>query len=104
MFFHTIILNSPLANRVQNYELYSKWSADLSDQNKIWEPTMIPEQSFHFRYHDWSPDREGPSILDDRDKKALSSSKALFARKFISGRSTQILDYIDTEILGVPQI
>jgi hypothetical protein len=101
MYFHTIILNSPLANRVQNYELYSKWSADLSGQENVAEPTMIPEQSFHFRYYDWSPDREGPSILDDRDKEALSSSNALFARKFISGRSTPILDYIDTEILGI---
>jgi hypothetical protein len=108
MFFHTIVLNSPWANRVRNFCKYEAWSAGTSDEDKRAEDRMLPEDSFNLRYIDWSGartgERETPAILDDRDWDKLSASADLFARKFDPRRSASVLDRIDREILGTSPV
>nr|WP_245196512.1 beta-1,6-N-acetylglucosaminyltransferase [Sphingomonas jejuensis] len=64
-FFQTMIANSPFSDRVAHDDL---------------------------RYMDWGP-RDGvrPAVLDARDEDALARSPALFARKFDSRRSAELL-------------
>jgi hypothetical protein len=107
MFFHTIIMNSPWAERVRNFAEYNRWSATTSDEDKRSDLCMLPEDAFNMRYIDWSGvrtgERETPAILDERDWPRLVASADLFARKFHAQRSAGILGRIDREILGVHQ-
>ena len=82
MFFQSIILNSEWARRVENFNAY------------------MDGNSFSLRYIDWSPERETPSILDERDWHNIRKSSDLFARKFHPIRSAKLLDLIDQELLG----
>src|SRR6266480_5183186 len=97
MFFQSIILNSELARRVQNFDAYMEWGSIPSN---IKENSMLAEDSFNFRYVDWSVERERPSILDERDWHNIRKSSDLFARKFHPIRSARLLDLIDQELLG----
>lgn len=105
MFFHTIIMNSPWAERVCNFAEYNQWSASTSEEDKRSDLCMLPEDAFNMRYIDWggvrTGSRETPAILDDRDWPRLQASPNLFARKFQTGRSDGVLDRIDREILGL---
>jgi hypothetical protein len=105
MFFHTIIFNSPLRTRLQNFEEYMAWSASTSVDDKLREDSMLAEDTFNFRYIDWSGNltrqRETPAILDERDWDALAYSADLFARKFHPVHSAAVLDRIDRELLKV---
>jgi hypothetical protein len=105
LFFQTIILNSDWASRVENYEEYQRWSADRAARGEKWDTTMLPDESFNYRYADWSGertgDREAPAILDERDWTNIRNTRSLFARKFDSRRSSKLLDRIDREILEV---
>jgi hypothetical protein len=100
MFFQTIILNSRFAKQVQNFDAYMEWTRKTSDEDKLKEESMLPEESFNLRYIDWNRGRELPSILDERDWHNISNSSNLFARKFDPVRSARLLDRIDQELLG----
>ena len=104
MFFQTIILNSEWARRVQNFDAYIKWSSLTSSEDKLKENSMLAEDTFNFRYYDWSGQktgkRETPAILDERDWHKISNSSNLFARKFHPVRSAKLLDNIDKKLLG----
>ena len=99
MFFQTIILNSEWASRVKNYASYKQWSATTSVEDKLKENRMLPEDSFNYRYIDWSPERTGglgrPATLNESDFEALRSSNNLFARKVDEKISRTLLDLID---------
>jgi Core-2/I-Branching enzyme len=71
IFFHTILMNSPLRKTIVNDNL---------------------------RYIDWSRGRR-PAILETRDFDALSASPKLFARKFDVHQDANVLDLIDRELL-----
>lgn len=72
LYFHTIILNSPYANRVINDNL---------------------------RHIDWSTDRGStPVILDERDYDVLRKGNYLFARKF-DKKSFQLKEKIKQNLL-----
>lgn len=104
MFFQTIILNSDFAKRVHNYENYANWSAHRRASGATEDGEMLSEDSFNFRYIDWSGEatgaRETPALLDERDWDALASTPCHFARKFDSVRSALLLDRIDAELLA----
>lgn len=100
MYFHTIVLNSPWANRVHKRHAYEAWSARTSTEAKRAETAMLPEWEFNLRYIDWSPEREYPAVLDARDWPAIQRSPALFARKFSPGTSESLLGKIDAQLLA----
>jgi len=105
LFFQTIILNSDRAGSVKNFEQYNMWHAARSKEQLRSEVDMLPEETFNYRYVDWSGEvtgeRERPAVLDERDWEKIKSSKCHFARKFDPRRSAKLLDMIDREILGV---
>lgn len=72
IFFHTILMNSPLRKTIVNDNL---------------------------RYIDWSRGRR-PAILHSGDLEALRASPKLFARKFDVDQDENVLDLIDRELLG----
>ena len=75
LFFQTILLNSPLRDRIVNDNL---------------------------RYMDWSrPNVPLPAVLGTGDLPQLQQSPALFARKFDVTVDSAILDMIDERILGL---
>ena len=101
MFFQTIVMNSKFAESAQNYSRYKKWSLETSDVDKLSETKMLPEDSFNFRYIDWSStwDQRGwPAFLDERDFEKLKFSEDLFARKFDVVRSSKLLELIDQNL------
>src|SRR5262249_42615394 len=71
LFFQTIILNSEWAARVECYDDYNQGSAAIAGRPRLSETDMLPEDSFNYRYIDWSGEatgeRERPAILDERD-------------------------------------
>jgi hypothetical protein len=92
MFFHTIVLNSPFAQRTNTLVTPTKW--DSLD-------TPVPEAGDHLKYIDWSLSREQPAILDERDFEPLRNSSLPFARKFTSARSSGLVEKINRELLGL---
>ena len=73
LYFHTILLNSPLADRVVNDNL---------------------------RHIDWSVDRGStPVVLDERDYEILLQGSCLFARKF-DKKSMRLKEKIKVNILN----
>jgi hypothetical protein len=73
MIFQTILYNSPFKEHMVN-------------DNQL--------------YVDWSAGGASPKILTMADSEALLSSKKFFARKFSASVDSQILDFIDNNILG----
>lgn len=71
MFFHTIILNSPFKEKVQNDNL---------------------------RYIDWKTGPESPRILTSDDLNTLFASDKLWARKFDINRAPLLLDQIEEKL------
>jgi len=71
IFFHTILMNSPLRETIVNDNL---------------------------RYIDWSRGPR-PGILETRDLDTLRASPKLFARKFDACQDENVLDLIDRELL-----
>jgi hypothetical protein len=71
MFFHTIVMNSPLRDSVVNDEL---------------------------RHVDWTRDPL-PAVFGAGDLETLRRSPKLFARKFDATFDAEILDLIDSELL-----
>lgn len=75
MFFHTIILNSPLRASVVNDDLrYMEWR----------KPAVA----------------SGPALLTKDDFNKIVSSPKLFARKFDISHDAKVLDMIDAKICG----
>jgi Core-2/I-Branching enzyme len=75
MFFHTIILNSPLRESVVNDDLrYLEWR----------DPAVAG----------------GPAVLTKSDLGNIMSSPKLFARKFDMTKDSEVLDMIDATICG----
>lgn len=70
--FQTILLNSPLKDKIVNN---------------------------NYRYIDWSAGGANPKILNEEDADALAASTDLFARKFDVINSPGILDFIDNNLL-----
>jgi hypothetical protein len=70
--FQTILLNSPLKDKVINN---------------------------NYRYIDWSAGGPNPRILDENDAAPLAATNDLFARKFDVINNPAILDYIDNYLL-----
>lgn len=97
MFFQTLILNSPLRNRVNGLDEYESWLANRVETST--DADMLPDELFNFRYVDWSGERTGkrdrPAVLDLRDWTSLQSSSAHFARKFDPRRSRALMERID---------
>jgi hypothetical protein len=85
IFFHTIVLNSPLAEfcRFYNGDEY----AMSKNENKA-----------YLHYIDWDQKRENPAIFDLNDFQTLMNSSALYARKFSETKSSLLLDLIDHQI------
>jgi Core-2/I-Branching enzyme len=101
MFFQTIVMNSKFAESAKNYLEYNQWSLETSHEDKIKENKMLPEDSFNFRYIDWSStwnDRGWPAFLDETDFEKLKASNDIFARKFDSKKSFKVLNLIDKEL------
>ena len=71
IFFHTILMNSPLRDTIVDDNL---------------------------RYIDWERGRR-PAVLEARDIDALRASPKLYARKFDVHQDESVLDLIDRELL-----
>ncbi|WP_188312084.1 beta-1,6-N-acetylglucosaminyltransferase [Salinarimonas soli] len=105
-FFHTLVMNSPFAERVHRRAEYERWRAETRPWERVDLPTekarMLPDEVFNLRYVDWSEEfthrREAPAILDERDFEALRASECFLARKFDPVRSAGLLDRIDSEL------
>jgi hypothetical protein len=101
MFLHTVIMNSPFEARVRNRARYEAWRGERQALGGTLP--RLPEDSFHFRYVDWSGEadglREKPAVLDDRDWDALASTHCHFARKFDPVRSATLLERVDSILL-----
>jgi hypothetical protein len=69
-FFQTVILNSPLADTVDNEELH---------------------------YMDWTAGGAHPATLTSADLPKLRASRKLFARKFDAAVDAEVLDLLDRE-------
>lgn len=76
LFFQTILINSPLRQRIVNDDL----------RYIVWPFAGSPN----------------PAILGTQDFSALAQSGALFARKFDATEDAEILDMIDKDILKMP--
>lgn len=72
-FFQTILLNSPLKDKIINDDL---------------------------RYIKWVPEAAHPLILGQQDFEEMMSSSKLFARKFALSQDAKVLDLIDKKILN----
>ncbi|MFP5362543.1 MAG: beta-1,6-N-acetylglucosaminyltransferase [Thermoleophilia bacterium] len=70
-FFHTILMNSPLAGTIVNDDL---------------------------RYVDWSQNLPSPRTLTTADLEAMLGSRDLFARKFDPAVDAQVLDLLDVQL------
>lgn len=70
--FQTMLLNSPLKDKIVNN---------------------------NYRYIDWSAGGANPKILNKEDAGELAASDMLFARKFDMVKSPEILDIIDKHLL-----
>ena len=102
MFFQTILLNSHLKEKVACYEDYHNWSFSTSCEDNKLDNKMFDEPSSNMRYIDWNVRRGGrasPVILDKRDQDALKTSPCLFARKFDEHVSSELLNFIENELL-----
>jgi hypothetical protein len=75
MFFHTVLLNSPLEHGVVRDDV---------------------------TYTDWSRGRSRPEILTTADFDRLRAADELFARKFDPRVDSEILDRIDAHLLRLP--
>lgn len=53
----------------------------------------------NYRYIDWSGGGANPKVFGMEDAEAIANSKMLFARKFDMIKSSEILDFIDTQLL-----
>ena len=73
LFVQTVLLNSPLRDRVVNEEVH---------------------------YVDWSANETSPKTLTAEDFPALAASDKLLARKFDVKQDAEVLDMIDRELLG----
>ncbi len=73
IFFQTIVMNSPFRERVVNDNL---------------------------RFIRWGPKDDHPAVLGCEDFDVLSSSPALFARKFDATIDSDVLDQIDRKLLA----
>lgn len=90
IYFQTIVLNSPYAATLNLFDVDGqRRPGELKNENKA---------SLH--YIDWSPEREDPAVLVDRDFEPLYASGKLFARKFDAQRSASLLDKIDAVRAG----
>jgi hypothetical protein len=112
---------SPATRRLRRYLRYS-WGSDeilfqtlvfnsaLASQCRLYDPAAVREiiagrrppwddeiRSF-LHYIDWDPAREDPALLDTRDFERLRDSKALFACKFTTARSSELLDLVDSRL------
>ena len=76
LFFQTVLLNSPLGERIVNDDL---------------------------RYIEWRDVTSGsPSVLTSSDFPAIQASPKLFARKFDATLDAKILDLVDQRLLETP--
>lgn len=75
LLFHTVLLSSPLADRIVNDDL---------------------------RYIVWDRGLPHPNVLTSADFDSLASSGDLFARKFDVAVDADVLDRIDAELLSEP--
>ena len=73
LFVQTVLLNSPLRDRIVNEEVH---------------------------YVDWSADQTSPKTLTVEDFPVLAASDKLLARKFDFKEDAAVLDLIDRELLG----
>jgi len=69
--FQTILMNSPIKNRVINN---------------------------NYRYIDWSNGGASPKILNENDANSIFESEMLFARKFDMAKHSEILNLIDRSL------
>lgn len=100
MFFQTIILNSPFAERTVHYNEYCQLTEiDNVDERWAERERKLPAESFHLRYIDFSCGGGSPAVLAEKDFAALKSSEALWARKMHPIISAQLLDMIDFHLL-----
>lgn len=90
MFFHTIVLNSIFGQRTNQTVQTGRWR-NLS--------RPVREAGDHIKYVDRNSARESPAILNAGDFNALRKSDRLFARKFSSEKSLNLLMKIDAEML-----
>jgi hypothetical protein len=96
MVFHTILLNSPLAERMSHRARYEQL---VAAQRRDDQPAVMAlSHAANLRYVDWDPRRDFPAVLDERDFDALARSEGLFARKMHPARSRRLLDRIDAEL------
>ncbi len=79
MFFHTILMNSGLRDRIA---------------------TLSAPCCYGLHYIDWLPNQDHPETLRLSDVPKLRSTPALFARKFDCEVDPNVLDAIDRELLA----
>jgi hypothetical protein len=99
-FFHTVILNSKYAEKTNQRVEYEKhWPPrptvghyEGTDHPVKWAGDLI----MHVK--DFVKGRS--VVLDERDFERLVKSKCLFARKFTSTKSLELIDRVDEQLLG----
>lgn len=90
----TILMNSPFRDSIHGREHYDRfidaWKND-GDADFVTDRA----RNFNLRFIDWEPNREFPSVLDERDYQAIKTSACLFARKFDPVRSQKLIELIN---------
>lgn len=90
IFFHSIVKHSPFAQSI---------SHDFERAGKLAEFYALNDHGCH--YIDWNAQQKVlPKILTSQDLGALRHSKALFARKFDSIQSLELVQILENEVMG----
>jgi hypothetical protein len=78
------------------------WGSDEVAFQSILYSSKFKEQMINnnLRYIDWSLGGASPKVLTMNEVEALSSSGKFFGRKFDTEIDSQILDWIDTNLLS----
>lgn len=85
VFFHTVVLNSPLAASVVGWQTHGHLAPG----------EHFRENDVHLHYIDWDPAREDPAVLVESDWPKVAASQRFFARKCRAGRSEGFMDVAD---------
>jgi len=67
--------------------------------NSSWRHRTVTD---NMRFVDWTGVGRGPAILTSSDFPKLAATDAFFARKFDEEVDSEVLDRIDSELLGIP--
>jgi hypothetical protein len=94
IFFQTAIFNSPFCNMCTGFD------ENIANDIFLGKRAPMPdEMRVYLHYIDWNPEREDPAILVESDIHTLKASGKFFACKFLDGKSDQLIQLIEKEML-----